>query len=121
MAEKHFACETSDVSPEKPYKVSLNNRNYGIYQVDDEYYALSDKCPHRGGSLCGGPVTGTAMPVDIQKQGMYFEYGRDKELIRCSWHGWEFDIKTGACLADNRLKARKIELQRDNNKIYLML
>ncbi len=121
MSEKQFACNLWDVAPGKPYKASLNNRNYGIYQIDDDYYALNDKCPHRGGSLCSGPVTGTAMPVDIRTDGVLYQYGRVNELLRCSWHGWEFDIKTGACLADKRLKARKIELIREGDKIYLML
>ncbi len=121
MAEKQFACNITDVSPEKPCKVMLNKRDYGIYQIDDAYYALRDKCPHRGGSLCGGPVTGTAIPVDINIDGFRFIYGRDKQLVRCSWHGWEYDIKTGECLADTRLKARKVEVVREDDKIYLML
>jgi 3-phenylpropionate/trans-cinnamate dioxygenase ferredoxin subunit len=24
-----------------------------------------------------------------------FHYEREGEIVRCPWHGWEFDIKTG--------------------------
>ncbi len=121
MAEKQFACTISDVSQTQPFKAFVNNRDYGIYQIKDEYFALRDKCPHRGGSICSGPVTGTALPVDINVEGPKFVYAHENELIRCSWHGWEFEIRTGQCLADERLKARKVEVTVEDAKIYLLL
>ena len=123
MAEKHkhFACKTDEVAIGNPRKVSINGRDYGIYQLEDGYYGLFDRCPHRGGSICGGPVTGTAMFVDIKKDGPSYVYGKENQLVRCSWHGWEFDIKTGQCLADERLKARHVPISCEDDSIYLML
>ena len=121
MPEKQFACNLSDVAQDKPFKAFVNDRDYGIYQIGDEYFALRNKCPHRGGSICEGPTTGTAERVDINKDGPKFNYVKEHELVRCSWHGWEFDIKSGQCLADSRLKARKVETRVENSKIYLML
>jgi nitrite reductase/ring-hydroxylating ferredoxin subunit len=34
------------------------------------------------------------------------EYGRDGEIVRCAWHGWEFDIATGRALVDPHVRAR---------------
>ena len=29
-------------------------------------------------------------------------WGREGEILACPWHGWEFDLLTGAALADHR-------------------
>ena len=45
MPEKQFACNLSDVAQDKPFKAFVNDRDYGIYQIGDEYFALRNKCP----------------------------------------------------------------------------
>ena len=52
---------------------------------------MFNRCPHQGGSLCEGAVTGL---VESSAPGRY-SYSRKGEIIRCPWHGWEFDIRTG--------------------------
>ena len=56
-----------------------------------EFFGLLNRCPHQGAALCEGPLIGLAQsrnPGEI-------EYTRPGEIIRCPWHGWEFDIRTG--------------------------
>ena len=47
-------------------------------------------------------MCGTTLQTDTYA----FDYGRDGEIIRCVWHGWEFEIATGRALADRRVTAR---------------
>jgi 3-phenylpropionate/trans-cinnamate dioxygenase ferredoxin subunit len=63
----------------------------GIFNIDGEYYAVRNQCPHEGGPLCEGVVSGL---VRSNEPGQY-EYVRHGEILRCPWHMWEFDIKTG--------------------------
>jgi 3-phenylpropionate/trans-cinnamate dioxygenase ferredoxin subunit len=69
-----------------------------VFNLDGEFFALSDRCPHQGGSLCGGLVTGH---VSSAGPGLY-TYERRGEMIRCPWHSWEFDIRTGKSWFDPR-------------------
>lgn len=55
-----------------------------------------------GGALCEGPVGGTALPTEDRS----YTYGREGEILRCAWHGWEFDIRTGQSLVDAAVRAR---------------
>ena len=87
--------------------VELDGKRIGIFNVNDRYHALLNRCPHNAGDLCSGPITGTTLPTDkISSERGGLIYGRDGELVRCGWHGWEFEIATGQCLVNSRLKAR---------------
>ena len=52
--------------------------------------------PHQVTPLCLGSVTGTTLP---SKPGEYV-WGMDGQVLRCPWHGWEFDLNTGGGLYD---------------------
>ncbi|WP_243767688.1 Rieske (2Fe-2S) protein [Paenibacillus agricola] len=40
---------------------------------------------------------------------------RDNEILRCPWHGWEFDLKTGEHLVDPENKLMRGELEVGND------
>ena len=63
----------------------------GIFNVDGEFYALRNRCPHEGAELCRGIVTGMNAASAVGE----YDWVREGEILRCPWHGWEFDILTG--------------------------
>ena len=70
---------------------SVAGREIGIFNVKDEFFALINRCPHEGAPLCIGPILGR---FTADRPGEY-RLERHGEMLRCPWHGWEFDIKTG--------------------------
>ena len=75
-----------------------------VFNLGGEFFALSNRCPHRGGSLCQGNLTGLVLS---DEPGQY-NYIRRGEIIRCPWHSWEFDIRTGKSWCDpEKVKARR--------------
>ena len=58
--------------------------------------------------MCRGKVVGFAnsdAPGDYRLE-------RGGEFLRCPWHGWEFDIKTGQSWCDpNSVRARKFKVE----------
>lgn len=117
MAGKEFACRTSDVPADAARIVELKGRSIGIFNVKGNYHALLNVCPHRGAELCRGPVSGTTCPTDRRD----FVYGRDNEIVRCAWHGWEFDIRTGAFLVNPKIRARTYQVSVENGAVYVHL
>lgn len=101
-ARRHAVCPASELAPGERRIVDLDGRSVGLFNVGGEFYALHNGCPHKGGALAEGPVCGTTLPTG----GTDFVYGRDGTIVRCAWHGWEFDIATGRAVADPRFHAR---------------
>ena len=88
---RHVVARTSDIAPGQRKLFSLGGRPVVVFNLQGEFFAMLNRCPHQGASLCDGLVTGF---VSSPTPGEYL-YERQGEVIRCPWHGWEFDIKTG--------------------------
>lgn len=71
-----------------------------VCNVDGEYYAIDNFCPHRGAPLSEGSLTGS--------------------IIECGLHGWQFDVRTGECLTvPERLKTYNVTTDEGLIKIKL--
>ncbi|HVX45633.1 MAG TPA: Rieske (2Fe-2S) protein, partial [Mycobacteriales bacterium] len=87
----HIVATVDEIPPGSRKVVTVERRSIGVFNVDGSYYAIRNQCPHGGGPLCDGRVTGF---VSSPTPGEYV-YQRQGEILRCPWHGWEFDITTG--------------------------
>ena len=93
---RHVVARAADLPPGTRKKVSIESRDIVVLNIKGELFALSDKCPHKGASLCGGLLTGL---VKSDGPGDY-KYERAGEILRCPWHQWEFDVRTGQSYFD---------------------
>lgn len=112
---KQFNIGPANLLPGEKRIIEVDGKQIGVFNVGGMYYALYNHCPHMGGNLCQGPVTGTSIASKPDE----FVYGMAGELVRCSWHGWEFEIKTGRCLVDNRVRARLYQITVENEQLIL--
>jgi 3-phenylpropionate/trans-cinnamate dioxygenase ferredoxin subunit len=71
--------------------VNVNGREIGVFNVKGRYYALRNVCPHQSAPLCLGELTGLTVSDDPGE----IQWTREGEILRCPWHGWEFDILKG--------------------------
>jgi 3-phenylpropionate/trans-cinnamate dioxygenase ferredoxin subunit len=79
--------------------VLLGRREIAVFNSGEKLYAVFNRCPHQQAPLATDPLTGTIVPAD--RVGA-FEYGLENCIVRCPWHRYEFDVRTGACLSDPR-------------------
>jgi len=88
---QHRVGRTTELPPGTRRIVEVEGRSIGVFNADGTYYALRNACPHQLAPLRRGTVTGTTLP---SRPGEYI-WARDGEIVRCPWHGWEFDITNG--------------------------
>ncbi|MBO0876433.1 MAG: Rieske (2Fe-2S) protein [Pseudonocardia sp.] len=96
MAKNVVVASVDEVPPGSRKIVDVDGRSIGIFNIDGDYFAVRNTCPHAGGPLCQGVTSGI---VTSTEPGSY-EYRRRGEFLRCPWHQWEFDIRTGQSWLD---------------------
>lgn len=76
--------------------VEAAGKQIALFQVAGKFYAVDNTCLHRGGPLGEGEVYGTT--------------------VVCPWHGWEYDITSGANLEDStkRLACYPVDVEGDD-------
>ncbi|MBH68484.1 MAG: 2Fe-2S ferredoxin [Rhodospirillaceae bacterium] len=110
---KYVVAAIDEILPGERKLVQIRGRPIVIFNLDGEYFGILDRCPHQGASLCQGKLVGL---VEALSPGSY-TFSRKGEIIRCPWHGWEFDIRTGQSRCEpNRIKATKYDIQVSDGK-----
>ena len=78
MTEHHWVRVTAclNIPPREGRAVLIGERELALFNLGDRFMATDNRCPHRGGPLCDGIVTGTS--------------------VVCPLHAWKVDLATGA-------------------------
>lgn len=82
--------------------VSAGGRSIGIVNAGEAFYAVLNVCPHELAPVCRGTLSGTMLPSE---QGEV-EYGLRNRILRCPWHGYEYDLAAGGRAVFSSFKAR---------------
>jgi nitrite reductase/ring-hydroxylating ferredoxin subunit len=74
-------------------------KELALYNVGGQFYAVENFCPHRGAPLAEGRIHGHA--------------------VECDWHGWRFDLRSGACLTHTSEPVETYEVFVEDNWIKI--
>ena len=104
--KREVVAKASEIAPGTCKIVSVRGREIGIFNLDGEYFALANRCPHAGGPLCRGRIG----PLVLSDGPGRYRLTREQKFLRCPWHGWEFDLRTGKSWCEpDRTKVRSYE------------
>ena len=104
--QKHVVAKVTEIVPGERKLVEVAGRSIGVYNIDGQFYALRNVCPHQGAELCRG----LTRPFIVSPEAGTYEYVRHGEIVRCPWHQWEFDIKTGSMVVDPAMRTRSYDV-----------
>jgi nitrite reductase (NADH) small subunit len=96
--------------PEGTHRVvRVGRREIGVFNVHGRFYGLPNLCPHQTGPLCEGRrATGTLL-ADAAS-GWRPRWALEGEVIACPWHGLEYHVPTGRCLAYPEIRLRRYDV-----------
>jgi nitrite reductase (NADH) small subunit len=69
--------------------------------AEEQFFAMEDRCPHKGGPLSQGIVHGAA--------------------VTCPLHGWVISLETGRALGADEGAVRTIPLKLEGDRLFLAL
>jgi len=75
VPEFHKVAKTADVVEGKGTIVAVDDLKIALFRCEGTIYAIRNQCPHMGGDLGDGTLEG--------------------DIVRCPWHGWPINVKTG--------------------------
>jgi nitrite reductase/ring-hydroxylating ferredoxin subunit len=115
-APEHLLGDIDDFPKRKVVPAQVGGRRIGVLRHGDDIYAFADHCPHHGGPMCYAQVMGTMLPSDPNE----FRYDLDGLVIKCPWHAYEFDVRTGRAIGDiirSRLMVYRTEVR--DRKVFV--
>jgi nitrite reductase/ring-hydroxylating ferredoxin subunit len=81
--------------------VDADGRSVALFNVGGTYYALDNACPHRGGPLGEGDLDGT--------------------VIACPWHGWRWDVTSGANVNNPAVRVACFPVTVEQDRLFVEL
>ncbi len=116
MAEK-FVAKASEFKDGDRRIVFVGDHEIGVFRHEGQFYAYSNFCLHQGGPACEGLTIAKVeerLRPDKTSQGLYFS---ETEMhFVCPWHGMEYDMKTGECVSDRKMKLRSYKVLRKGRR-----
>ena len=109
---------SSDIPDGERVIIEAEGLSIGVYHIGDTFHAIKNVCPHAGAPLCQGHIQTTHRPSELGE----FIPGLEGRVLRCPWHGWEFDIVTGKALYDrvSRVATYPVEVDEDGNVVVCL-
>lgn len=77
MSEFYPICGESELAIGKSKLVEIAGKIIALFHTSNGYFALDDRCPHRGGPLSEGEIL--------------------EGVVTCPWHQARFDLSSGQC------------------------
>lgn len=91
--------QSGEIPPGGGRSFEVGNRVVAIFNVDGEFHAINDACPHMGASLSAGHLEGC--------------------VVSCPLHAWRFDVRDGTWCDNLRVATDRYQLGVDNDTLWI--
>lgn len=99
MGKPVKVAEQTDLNPGECTVVEVEGKTLALFNVDGTYYAIDNTCLHRGGPLGEGELEGN--------------------VVTCPWHGWRYDVSTGANVNNPAVKVACFPVRVEGPSIFI--
>lgn len=99
MAELVKAAKKSEIPGNTGKYVEVKGKEIALFNVGGKVCAIQHVCPHQGGPLAEGGLEGT--------------------IVTCPWHGWSFDVVSGACTFNPAIQQQTYKVKEEGEDIFV--
>ena len=119
MAEQ-FVCKAAEFKDGDRRIVRIGKHEIGVFKHKGDILAYSNYCLHQGGPACEGLTIARVeehLNEDKTSKGLFFSE-KDMNFV-CPWHGMEYDMMTGECISDRKLKLKQYKVVTKGEDLYV--
>ena len=91
--------KASDIPAGSGKVVEIDGKAVALFHCDGMFYAMENTCKHRGGPLGEGALSGST--------------------VTCPWHGWTYDVKTGACTMNPAITSQTFPVKVEGDEVFV--
>jgi nitrite reductase/ring-hydroxylating ferredoxin subunit len=122
MPQPYLVCRENELNDGDRRVMSCDGTEVGVFKIDGELVAWHNECPHRSGPVCQGRIYQRVIePIADDGTVRTLDYDQNVTNIVCSWHGYEFDLKTGVNQGYDRIRLRKAKLEVKDGNVYVVV
>ena len=105
--------------PEGSHRVvDVDGRPVGVFNIGGRFYGLLSRCAHQGGPLCTGRLMTGTLIADADGDWRP-RWALEGEVIACPWHGLEYHVPTGRCLAYPHISVRRYDVRVEGDDVVV--
>lgn len=93
--------KVSEVPPGTGKVVDVEGTAVAVFNCEGRFYAMANTCTHRGGPLGEGSLAGTT--------------------VTCPWHGWQYDVTSGACHTNPAGAVKTFDVKVEGDELFVYL
>jgi nitrite reductase/ring-hydroxylating ferredoxin subunit len=93
--------KVNEMPPGTAREFQADGKVIALFNVDGKFYATDNVCLHRGGPLGQGALEGGT--------------------VTCPWHGWQYNVATGASVFNEQIKVQTFEVKVEGDDIVVGL
>jgi nitrite reductase (NADH) small subunit len=116
---RHRVCRADEVASNAMKPVAMGRATILLTRLPSgEIKAVGSRCPHQGANLEYGCLTGHA----YSDQPNVLLMDRPGQILRCPWHGFEFDLCSGESVADQgKLRLRRFDVEIEDGDVFIVM
>lgn len=114
---EHYVPGAESLADGESVVINVGAIEVGVFRIGNEYRAWRNVCPHAAAPVCLGRVEKMMLTSDV------YEYRLDENqlVLRCPWHGWEYDMDTGEHLTNKKIKLKRYPIVERADGIYVVM
>ncbi len=98
-------------------RVQVGRHSIVLVRWGERVYALRDTCAHQGAQLSNGTL---GHRISAASVGDPIDLDADSRVLRCPWHGWQYDLCTGHSLVNpERARVRTFEARVSDGRVLV--
>lgn len=99
--KEYFVARAEDIPDGARFAVRVGKRIIAMFRIGDEFFALPNRCSHKGGPLCEGDLVPS------------------RKVIRCPWHLWNWSLETGCLEAYPQRRMPPVQVRVTDGEVRL--